>query len=103
MRGTNVQTAGVSNVVSTQDSQEQAPCATYGLLGLTLYCLRGLECDRGSQKSRRERKEDMEDAEEGDGGTRTGPLSRPSPPPPTASAVASRHTLSCQWGAAHPS
>ena len=25
---------GVTNVVNTQDSQEQAPCATYGFLGL---------------------------------------------------------------------
>eukprot|EP00959_Pyramimonas_sp_CCMP1952_P299859 6272113-Pyramimonas_sp.AAC.1 len=32
MRGTNVRNAGVTNVVNTRDSQEQAPCATYGFL-----------------------------------------------------------------------
>eukprot|EP00976_Prorocentrum_cordatum_P104916 1194077-Prorocentrum_minimum.AAC.2 len=34
MRGTNVQNAGVPNVANTQDSQEQAPCATHWFLGL---------------------------------------------------------------------
>eukprot|EP00976_Prorocentrum_cordatum_P069817 1179701-Prorocentrum_minimum.AAC.1 len=34
VRGTKVQNAGVTNVVNTQDSQEQAPCATYWFLGL---------------------------------------------------------------------
>eukprot|EP00976_Prorocentrum_cordatum_P059556 1175549-Prorocentrum_minimum.AAC.3 len=34
MRGTNVQNAGVTDVVNTQDFQEQAPCATYWLLGV---------------------------------------------------------------------
>eukprot|EP00959_Pyramimonas_sp_CCMP1952_P214770 4494599-Pyramimonas_sp.AAC.2 len=33
-RGTNVRNVGVTNVVNTQDSQEQAPCAMYGFLGL---------------------------------------------------------------------
>eukprot|EP00959_Pyramimonas_sp_CCMP1952_P337022 7057457-Pyramimonas_sp.AAC.1 len=34
MRGTNVQNAGGTNVVNTQDSQEPDPCATYWFLGL---------------------------------------------------------------------
>eukprot|EP00959_Pyramimonas_sp_CCMP1952_P432950 9066376-Pyramimonas_sp.AAC.1 len=33
VRGTKVQNAGVTHVVNTQDSQEQAPCATYGWEG----------------------------------------------------------------------
>eukprot|EP00959_Pyramimonas_sp_CCMP1952_P253542 5297327-Pyramimonas_sp.AAC.4 len=33
-RGTNVQDAGVTSVVNIQDSQEQAPCATYWFLRL---------------------------------------------------------------------
>eukprot|EP00959_Pyramimonas_sp_CCMP1952_P253543 5297327-Pyramimonas_sp.AAC.5 len=51
MRGTNVQDAGVTNIANTQDSQEQAPCATYWT-NPTAVRRRGGECvmGRGSHR-----------------------------------------------------
>eukprot|EP00959_Pyramimonas_sp_CCMP1952_P311434 6517741-Pyramimonas_sp.AAC.1 len=53
VRGTNVQNAGVTNVVNIQDSKERAPCATYWFLGLLqvpyeapMYIVVGLPKDR---------------------------------------------------------